>query len=67
MVAPWSAFWERNAFAELPIVAGWLSNAFLRGAISGVGVITATAGLAELAGALRVRRGGRSEEEAGAR
>ena len=53
MVVPWSGFWERNVFAQTPIVADWLSNSFFRGAVSGVGLITALAGLAELDGAFR--------------
>jgi hypothetical protein len=55
MVAPWSAFWERNAFAQTPALAEWLSNAFFRGAVSGIGLITAIAGLAELGAAFRRR------------
>lgn len=50
-MVPWSGFWERNAFARLPFVAEWLGNAFVRGAVTGIGIITALAGLAELAGA----------------
>jgi hypothetical protein len=57
MVAPWSGFWERNFFAQVPLMASWLSNAYVRGAVSGIGVITASAGLAELAGAFGLRRG----------
>ena len=56
MVAPWSAFWDRNFFAQTLAVSGWLASPFVRGAVSGVGVITATAGLAELAGAFGLRR-----------
>jgi len=56
VVAPWSAFWDRNLFTQMPALSAWLSNAFVRGAVSGVGAITATAGLAELAGAFRLRR-----------
>ena len=56
MVAPWSGFWDRNLFTQMPALTAWLSNAFVRGAVSGVGVITATAVLAELAGAFRLRR-----------
>ena len=56
IVAPWSAFWERNFFAQLPYVADWVSNAFVRGGVSGVGVITALAGLAELGGAFGLGR-----------
>ena len=63
MVAPWSGFWERNFFAQSPLVASWLSNPFVRGAVSGIGVITAAAGLAELAGAFGLRRSGAQPEE----
>lgn len=56
IVAPWSPFWDRNAFGQSPVVAAWLSNAFFRGAVTGVGVITALAGLAELGGAFRRRQ-----------
>ena len=57
IVAPWSAFWDRNFFAQLPFVAGWVSNSFVRGAVSGIGVITGLAGLAELGGAFGLGRG----------
>jgi hypothetical protein len=56
MVAPWSAFWDRNFFAQTLTASGWLASPFVRGAVSGVGVITASAGLAELAGAFGLRR-----------
>ena len=55
-MAPWSAFWFRNVFAQYPLVAELLANPFVRGGVSGIGLITASAGLAELAGALRRRR-----------
>jgi hypothetical protein len=51
IVAPWSSFWERNFFAgALPLLAHVASNPFVRGAVSGIGAITALAGFAELAG-----------------
>lgn len=57
IVAPWSAFWDRNGIAwMMPIVRGYLSNHFIRGAVTGVGVITACAGLVELAGVFGLRR-----------
>lgn len=65
IVAPWSAYWDRNAFAQLPLVATCLSNEFFRGAVSGVGVITATAGLAELAGAFRRKREPEEDQQVG--
>ncbi len=46
---PWSVFWERNYFAEsFPILQAVLRNNFLRGAISGIGVLNLIAGLADL-------------------
>jgi hypothetical protein len=39
------------------VIADLLTNPFVRGTVSGIGLITATAGLAELAGAFsRSRR-----------
>lgn len=56
IVAPWSGFWDRNFFAQWPGIAAWLSSNFVRGAVSGVGLITAVAGLAELGGAFGLGR-----------
>ena len=52
IVAPWkTAFWDRNFFIErLPLLDSFLSNVFVRGAVSGIGGLTTLAGLAELAG-----------------
>jgi hypothetical protein len=46
-------------------MAMWLSNAFFRGAVTGVGIITALAGLAELGGAFRRRQERAGGPEAG--
>jgi hypothetical protein len=56
MVAPWKvAFWDHNFFIDrLPLVESVLGNVFVRGAVSGIGGLTAAAGLAELAGLLGV-------------
>jgi hypothetical protein len=57
IVAPWSSFWDRNFFGtRLPLVGWVLSNFFVRGAVSGIGGVTALAGLAELAGIFRSKR-----------
>ncbi len=57
VVAPWSAFWERNFFAaSAPALQPLLENAFVRGAVSGIGAVTALAGLAELGGLIGTRR-----------
>jgi hypothetical protein len=48
-VAPWSTFWDHNRFAQArPALEAFLNTAYVRGGVSGVGVITALAGLAEL-------------------
>lgn len=57
IVAPWSAFWERNFFAAVtPALQPVLDSPFVRGAVSGVGAVTALAGLAELGGIVASRR-----------
>jgi hypothetical protein len=56
-VAPWSAYWERNYFAELvPMLHVVITNAFFRGAISGLGVVNLAAAIAELRSLLSARR-----------
>lgn len=64
IVAPWqTAFWDRNFFIErLPLLETLLGNVFVRGAVSGIGGLTALAGLAELGGIFVARR--RREEPA---
>jgi hypothetical protein len=61
IVAPWSAFWDRNAFTQADTLRPFLESPFVRGGVSGIGLITALAGLAELAGAFR-RRSAPDEE-----
>ena len=49
IVVPWSAFWDRNYFAQVaPPLEALITNNFFRGAVSGLGVINILAGLAEL-------------------
>ena len=50
IVLPWSAFWERNYFAYAwPALRPFLTNNFVRGAITGLGFVNLFAGFAELA------------------
>jgi hypothetical protein len=50
IVLPWSSFWERNYFAlVIPAIQPLLTNNFIRGAVSGLGVLNLLAGFAELA------------------
>jgi hypothetical protein len=56
IVLPWSAFWERNYFGEAwPTLRPWLTNNFLRGAISGLGVVNLVAGFLDLAAIVATR------------
>jgi hypothetical protein len=49
IVVPWSAFWDRNYFAlALPAVHAVITNNFVRGAISGIGVLNIAVGIREL-------------------
>jgi hypothetical protein len=49
IVVPWSAYWDRNYFAQsLPFLHGIITNNFVRGAVSGLGVVNVSAGVGEL-------------------
>jgi hypothetical protein len=49
-VLPWSAFWERNYFAAAwPPLQRVLTNNFVRGAVTGLGLVNLFAGFADLA------------------
>jgi hypothetical protein len=49
MVLPWSGFWDRNYFgAALPGLRPIMTNNFVRGAVTGLGVVNLVAGIAEL-------------------
>jgi len=59
MVAPWSTFWEHNRFAEArPALEDIVNSPYARGGVTGVGLVTALAGLVEVGSlvASRVRR-----------
>ena len=56
IVLPWSAFWERNYFAYAwPALRPVLTNHFVRGGISGLGLVNVFAGFAELVPVFAVR------------
>lgn len=56
VVIPWSTFWDRNYFAQaIPAVHLFMSNNYVRGAISGLGLVNVYLGLAELIGTLTAR------------
>jgi hypothetical protein len=48
-VLPWSAFWDRNYFIGLlPALHALFDSSYVRGAVTGVGLMALGAGLAEL-------------------
>ena len=54
LVVPWTRYWDANYFVEiLPRLQPIVSNPYVRGAVSGLGVVNLVAGIAEL-GALFV-------------
>jgi hypothetical protein len=57
VLLPWSSFWDRNYFAELmPVLRDWITNNYVRGAVTGLGVVNLLAALADLSD-LVTRRG----------
>lgn len=57
VLAPWSSIWERNYFiAQFPWVAAIAENSFVRGGVTGLGVVNIAAGLAELLTLFALRR-----------
>ena len=49
IVVPWSAFWDRNYFAQVaPPIKALITNNWFRGAVSGLGLINVSVGLVEL-------------------
>ncbi len=55
-MVPWTALWDRNAFAAAwPWLQEAMANPFVRGGVSGVGLVTTLAGLRDLTGAIFAR------------
>jgi hypothetical protein len=51
VLIPWSRFWERNYFGALvPALHLVITNLYVRGAVSGLGLVNIWLALAELAG-----------------
>jgi hypothetical protein len=66
IVLPWSGLWERNYFAALwPFLQRVITNNFVRGAVSGLGVVNLVVGFADLSllFATRTNRGTALEDE----
>ena len=49
VIVPWSVYWERNYFVQaLPLIEPLLTNDFVRGAVSGLGLVNLVAGFVEI-------------------
>jgi hypothetical protein len=49
LLVPWSVYWDRNYFLQsVPMLATFITNDFVRGAVSGLGVVNLIAGLVEI-------------------
>jgi hypothetical protein len=56
VLIPWSTFWERNYFVEWsPVAEAVLTSNYVRGAISGLGLVNIAAALVELGDSLASR------------
>jgi hypothetical protein len=63
ILIPWSAFWDRNYFAEMvPGLRDFMTNNFVRGAVSGLGAVNLFAALSELT-EIFTRSPGRGDDE----
>ena len=57
LVLPWSAYWDRNYFGQwLPLVHDLITNNFIRGAVSGLGVVNVASGIGEIVSLFLSRR-----------
>ena len=57
VLVPWSPFWERNYFlTAFPALHEIVRNNYLRGGVSGLGVVNLLLGFNELAAVLLARR-----------
>jgi hypothetical protein len=57
VLVPWSPFWERNYFVTaFPAIHAIIRNHYVRGAVSGLGVVNLLMGFNELASLLMARR-----------
>jgi hypothetical protein len=49
VIVPWSIYWERNYFVQLlPMVEPFLTSDYVRGAITGLGLVNLVAGFVEI-------------------
>jgi hypothetical protein len=62
VIVPWTQFWDHNYFGlVVPALRGIMVNEFVRGAISGIGLITLVAGVRDLSSAILAKHADRTE------
>ena len=50
LVVPWSSYWDRNFFSQAwPPLHALLTSNYVRGAVSGLGIVNVLAGVGEIA------------------
>jgi hypothetical protein len=53
VIIPWSSFWERNYFGEVvPLIRELLTNNYLRGGVTGLGLVNVWLALGDLSDVL---------------
>ena len=56
MTLPWSAFWTHNYFVEAwPVLEPFVTNPFVRGGVTGLGIANLLMGVSDLAGVFAAR------------
>jgi hypothetical protein len=56
-IVPWSTYWDRNYFADvLPALHAVITNNFIRGAVTGLGLVNVWMGIVELLSVFIARR-----------
>jgi hypothetical protein len=56
-VVPWSVYWDRNYFVEsLPLLQVLVTNNFVRGAVTGLGLVNLGTAFAEIFSLFAARR-----------
>ena len=57
VLVPWSTFWDRNYFAgTVPLLRTLCQNNFVRGGVSGLGIVNLCVGFADLGAVVFTRR-----------
>jgi hypothetical protein len=57
VLAPWSSFWDRNYFVQgIPVLHALVVSNFVRGAVSGVGLVNIGAAVGEMLAFFSERR-----------